>query len=147
MTLRDLGARGRGALHKMNAYFYDGWADRQAGLSAGDELRITGPMALLVRKDPSAASGDHPFCLAFHDEADDAGEAAGDDAITVQKVVGASVRRALGVTRRGGEAWPSWSEKAKGTEDCRMWYYRRTTYRFTAFTVYFKYLLSKTGCT
>lgn len=70
MTLRDLG-EGPGGVHRMNAYFYNHWADEYSHLSPGDEVIVSGPSARLVRVDDSAGSGDHPYCLAFHTPLDD----------------------------------------------------------------------------
>lgn len=70
MILRDLGT-GHGRHHLINAYFYDTWASNFCRLSRGDEIAVSGPVAKLVRPDPSAGSGDHPFCLVFHTASDD----------------------------------------------------------------------------
>ena len=67
-----------GGLHRINAYFYDKWADDYSGVSLGDELTVSGPAASLVRPDPSADAGDHPFCLVFYTEG---GEGEGSDAM------------------------------------------------------------------
>lgn len=67
-----------GGLHRINVYFYDKWADDYSGVSLGDELTVSGPAARLVRPDPSADAGDHPFCLIFYAES---GEGEGSDAM------------------------------------------------------------------
>eukprot|EP00903_Cladosiphon_okamuranus_P021838 g20081.t1 len=79
ITLRDLSVPGSTSTsnslhHRINAYFYDQWADKHhAGIGPGDEIEVSGPAARLVHPDPSAADhGDHPFCLVFHTANDDA---------------------------------------------------------------------------
>lgn len=92
VTLRDL-AGGLGGLHRINAYFYDDWADMyHSDLHAGDEIAVSGPAARLVRPDPSSGSGDHPFCLVFHCDAE------GDD----DEVTGTDLAGNAGAGQAGG---------------------------------------------
>lgn len=70
MTLRDLG-EGHGGIHRINAYFYNNWADEYSHLRSGDEIVVSGLSSRLVRVDHSAGSGDHPCCLAFYTPLDD----------------------------------------------------------------------------
>ncbi|CAM9998448.1 unnamed protein product, partial [Ectocarpus sp. 12 AP-2014] len=78
VTLRDLSLPGNsgpnGNLHhRIDAYFYDKWADdHHSGIGPGDDIEVSGPAARLVHPDPSASdNGDHPFCLVFHTGSDD----------------------------------------------------------------------------
>eukprot|EP00752_Nemacystus_decipiens_P007468 g6671.t1 len=110
ITLRDLSVPGstrnsnsNSLHHRINAYFYDKWADRHhAGIGPGDEIEVSGPAARLVHPDPSAfASGDHPFCLVFHTADDDAllalGAVAADHLRASGQGVGSGVGAGAGV--------------------------------------------------
>ncbi|CBJ28873.1 POT1 protection of telomeres 1 homolog [Ectocarpus siliculosus] len=78
VTLRDLSLPGNSGAngnlhHRIDAYFYDKWADdHHSGIGPGDDIEVSGPAARLVHPDPSASdNGDHPFCLVFHTGRDD----------------------------------------------------------------------------
>lgn len=112
VALRDLSA-GPGGLHRINLYFYDNWADEHSSrLSPGDEIAVSGPGSRLVRPDPSAGTGDHPFCITFYDDEGDGfdladgvmGDAGGEVTVTVVKGVDSSGGGGAPGGRRGGRA-------------------------------------------